>query len=930
MSNSKLAVTQRAQYLDRNGNPVSLGSVTYYDRGTTTLKDIWLDEAKTTAAVNPQILDIGGWVANNDITHGDGGIWYDEGYYDVIVKDSDGAEVWSIENVAGADLSASGTLNFITVETIADMTALDVTKYNLVYVLGYFETDDNGGGWFKLDAAGVQSPNSGTIFSPDVGSGRWLRVVNDTAIRPEMFGAIPNEELINCTTPIASMIVWCGNNEHYSNIEFSAGDYYINGDINFTGDIKAKFIDGARFVKSAGTGESMVTFACSDAIIESFNTPLVQPANGVNPTTNLTFNVENKSREAFVEWWGVDGESGVLSDFLITSAVAGTTAPLVFSGGTLYATDTATSFVTNEVIFRNNSKLTISETTTFAKISIDQSLAALAGDLSKLQFTQQIEVKASWFDISTMGIIDNFKYENLLTALSYQDKYPTIVWDRHNYAFNSALSTIRTRYSHKIQGSILTFNALVNFGKIIECDIGGISSSGTSWPILQNQAVSVRWFGAISQYTSSEAQVANTAAINYALNVQQESDLNKYSYVTGDNERYYLNSAIDITQTASRLAFGTYIEMRDIKLVNTIGFTPVTIITPYMIALRGNVRLERVTIENNISIDTHILYNNGNLRVLDSVIDNFRINYDGINCFGNGDLEIKNSTIEALDTCILATSSRVVISGNKLTSAAIPVNTVNCTKCTLSNNQITNSGGSNDSYIKSTISSVITGNTFNAKCALNISSSSVNTLISGNSFDESGVTIEEPEQANISSNQFINNANVSLTTTATGYAVIGVQITDNSFQYFGELSKDIVSLDGTGSFADTGNDCLIVDNVANGLAYKSTEGWSTLVVNAHTEFGLNDRARVTMSYPSWLILPNADLDLDAYMLGNPYTSGPTDLPLTESAGLISVADYESDYPAGHTVELRWLGPTTDGTLGDYFQSVRVKFRGSSK
>jgi len=68
------------QFFDKNGNPVTSGSVGYYIPGTSTPKMVWQDDSQTTPWTNPITLNAGGWPPNNK------GI-YGNGIYRQIIKD---------------------------------------------------------------------------------------------------------------------------------------------------------------------------------------------------------------------------------------------------------------------------------------------------------------------------------------------------------------------------------------------------------------------------------------------------------------------------------------------------------------------------------------------------------------------------------------------------------------------------------------------------------------------------------------------------------------------------------------------------------------------------------------------------------------------------------------------------------------------------
>lgn len=71
------------QFFDNNGNPLSSGTVTTYETGTSTLKTTWRDSTGVTANTNPIVLDAGGKA-----------IIYGEGTYRQLVKDRNGNTVW--------------------------------------------------------------------------------------------------------------------------------------------------------------------------------------------------------------------------------------------------------------------------------------------------------------------------------------------------------------------------------------------------------------------------------------------------------------------------------------------------------------------------------------------------------------------------------------------------------------------------------------------------------------------------------------------------------------------------------------------------------------------------------------------------------------------------------------------------------------------
>lgn len=80
----------------------------------------------------------------------------------------------------------------ITVNTTALMTAMTVAKLsdnNVISVTNYATDGDEGGGLFFYDSSSVATANGGTIFAPDSGAGRFIRVDQDK-LTFDMFGAV--------------------------------------------------------------------------------------------------------------------------------------------------------------------------------------------------------------------------------------------------------------------------------------------------------------------------------------------------------------------------------------------------------------------------------------------------------------------------------------------------------------------------------------------------------------------------------------------------------------------------------------------------------------------------------------------------------------------------------------------------------------------
>ena len=78
------------QAFDANGDPLSDGLVYTYEAGTDTLKTTYSDYDASTANANPVVLD----------SRGEADI-YVQGAHKIVLKDSAGATIWTLDNVQG-------------------------------------------------------------------------------------------------------------------------------------------------------------------------------------------------------------------------------------------------------------------------------------------------------------------------------------------------------------------------------------------------------------------------------------------------------------------------------------------------------------------------------------------------------------------------------------------------------------------------------------------------------------------------------------------------------------------------------------------------------------------------------------------------------------------------------------------------------------
>lgn len=116
------------QFLDDDGNPLALGSLTFYTAGTTTLQDTFNDSdlAPGHENTNPVVLDAAGRSATP--------IYLSATGYKVVAKDADGVTLWTRDEIEGWNVFPStwGTLLGTGVTYTDGDTILTTTRLALV------------------------------------------------------------------------------------------------------------------------------------------------------------------------------------------------------------------------------------------------------------------------------------------------------------------------------------------------------------------------------------------------------------------------------------------------------------------------------------------------------------------------------------------------------------------------------------------------------------------------------------------------------------------------------------------------------------------------------------------------------------------------------------------------------------------------------
>lgn len=139
-------ISPQFQYLDNLGVPLSGGMLYFYESGTTTPKNIYLDPDFLTPGPNPVLLGTGGFISVDVFT---------DGTYKVVLKNSSGVMQWE-KDPAGADGAGSRA-------------AFTVWQAGVTYVINNVVTGSDGNYYKSLINGNL---NNNPVSSPS----SWERV----------------------------------------------------------------------------------------------------------------------------------------------------------------------------------------------------------------------------------------------------------------------------------------------------------------------------------------------------------------------------------------------------------------------------------------------------------------------------------------------------------------------------------------------------------------------------------------------------------------------------------------------------------------------------------------------------------------------------------------------------------------------------------
>jgi hypothetical protein len=150
-----------------------------YIAGTTTLQATYTDSTATTANTNPIILD----------SRGEANVWLGGAIYKFVLKDADGALIWTVDNISAPTAAVSPVLSGnVTIDSNTSSPALTITQTGTGPVLRVQDSADPDVTPFIVDNAGNVGIGTATpvsaleVASPGVITGAWAYLPSGTAM----------------------------------------------------------------------------------------------------------------------------------------------------------------------------------------------------------------------------------------------------------------------------------------------------------------------------------------------------------------------------------------------------------------------------------------------------------------------------------------------------------------------------------------------------------------------------------------------------------------------------------------------------------------------------------------------------------------------------------------------------------------------------
>jgi hypothetical protein len=174
-----LTPTPKTAFVDAAGEPLVGGQLYTYIAGTTTLQATYTDATATTANTNPIILD----------SRGEANVWLGGAIYKFVLKDADGALIWTVDYISAPTAAVSPVLSGnVTIDSNTPSPALTITQTGTGAALKVQDSADPDVTPFIIDATGQVGIGTATpgaaleIASPGIYKGAWAYLPTGTAM----------------------------------------------------------------------------------------------------------------------------------------------------------------------------------------------------------------------------------------------------------------------------------------------------------------------------------------------------------------------------------------------------------------------------------------------------------------------------------------------------------------------------------------------------------------------------------------------------------------------------------------------------------------------------------------------------------------------------------------------------------------------------
>ncbi len=606
----------RPQFLDANSDPLDNGAtLTFYNAGTTTPKAIYANPTLDTPLDNPLILDAGGYVP-------EGGVWLAEGSYKLVVKNSLGAIEWTQDNISGAGLAGGGSSSIGYVESIEELRNIVPDSLGLVYVAGYYGAGTGGNKFFYWDNSSSATDDGGAVIAPQgtPATGRWIALWASSSMTLLDWGCRSSAIYSNASA-VENMIAYVQDNPMYEIIlpKGEDGDWYLNGTVEFSGDIKVTIQDGCKF--NGTSGVHTLTFSCKTLEIETTSSIAVP-----TPSTLLSL-VITSDIDIDPRWYGAEEGTGFNStsyfnDMLgkigtnqIKIAVVYNLGNCDFTGFTLVKD--------NDGYIYNDGSLTFDEIIAEGKF--------ITNAYDNLTFLRS-EINGDWFALS--GVVGATDYNNLLISLASNGS-KHVTWYTGSYEFTTTIpNTIAFAHTYTIKPNVIWKATGIDVFMPFIVSNDYCIDMNQSGRFLFNQDVKLSWFGANGS-DSSRTQPALAQAVKTE------------SMIDGQGSAFGIDTELAVVGYPFKLKNITLVPVANASFTGTKVFS-----------------CDGAMDFNNVTIDQSLNFNIG---AFDNSVSSSSLSFKGCSFLGTSiNIQGTLNTVNVLNTSFTLTWTILLIQKNSL------------------------------------------------------------------------------------------------------------------------------------------------------------------------------------------------------------------------------------------------------------------------